>query len=257
MKMDEIFSLKGKIVIVTGAARGNGRTIAEGYLGAGAIVYFLDILREEINQLKTQRPQDFRARFLVADVTDFPLMEKIIRDIYEKEGNIDVLVNNAAVTLPDSTDIYSEEKWERTYMIDLKAPFKVSQIVARYMKRRQSGGVIINITSICSEQGFSNNPAYMAFKGGLKQLTKAFAKDWAKYNIRVNNLGLGYFRTEMTRKSWEDKDLRRERAERTMLKRWGEPEDIVGPAIFLASDASRYMTAQDLYIDGGWLANGI
>lgn len=129
-------------------------------------------------------------------------------------------------------------------------------MVAKYMIRQREG-VIINITSLGAEQGFSNNPAYVAFKGGLKQLTKALAKDWAKYNIRVNNLGLGYFKTEMTRNSWQDQKLMQERAARTMLGRWGEPKDLVGPAIFLASNASRYIMGQDLYVDGGWLANAI
>lgn len=253
--LEFLFSLEQKVAIVTGAARGNGRAIAEGFLQAGAIVYFIDILEEKLLAAKDEI-QNNKAKFVTADVTDFGLMKNIIQDIYNSEKRIDILVNNAGITLPEASDIYSDSKWEKTHLLNLKTPFKLSQLAAGCMKG-SGGGVIINITSLCSELGFSDNPAYVAFKGGLKQLTKAFAKDWAKYNIRVNNLGLGYFKTDMTRKSWEDKKLREEISLRTMLKRWGGQEDIVGPAIFLASEASKYITGQDLYVDGGWLANGI
>jgi hypothetical protein len=133
--------------------------------------------------------------------------------------------------------------------------FLLSQAVVRHMMKK--GGSIINITSLGAETGFSNNPAYMASKGGLKLLTKAFAKDWAKYNIRVNNIGPGYIRTDMTRKSYADPELKRKRDERIMLNRWGKPDDLGGAAVFLASDASLYITGQDIYVDGGWLANGV
>ncbi len=164
--MNEVFSLEGKVAIVTGAARGNGRTIAEAYLGAGAVVCFVDVLAEEIGKLKTQKPGNPGARFVVADVTDSPSMETIIKGIYQQEGSIDVLVNNAGVGFSEPSLTYSEEKWETTYAVNLKAPFMVSQIAARYMKE-QGGGVIINVTSICAELGFPDNPAYVAFKGGL------------------------------------------------------------------------------------------
>jgi NAD(P)-dependent dehydrogenase (short-subunit alcohol dehydrogenase family) len=252
--LSTLFSLQGKVALVTGAARGNGKAIAEGFLWAGAVVYFIDVLKEDLLFLKNQI-QSNKAKFITADVTDFVLMKDIMKNIYEDEERLDILVNNAGVTLPGASGTYSDDRWEKTHRINLKAPFRLSQMAAEYMKSR--GGVIINITSLCSELGFSNNPAYVASKGGLKQLTKALARDWAKYDIRVNNLGLGYFKTDMTKKSWKDKKLRQERAEKTMLGRWGESSDLVGPAIFLASEASKYITGQDLYVDGGWLAKGI
>lgn len=250
-----LFFLKGKVAVVTGAARGNGRSIAEGFLAAGAKVYFIDILKKDI-QIAKNTIRSKKARFIIADVTDFSLMQETIKRIYVNEGRIDILVNNAGITLPEPSEIYSDDKWEKTYSVTLKAPFKISQMAAKYMKKH-NGGVIINITSLGSELGFSNNPAYVAFKGGLKQLTKALAKDWAKYNIRVNNLCPGFIKTDMTMKSWKNSVLRKERAERIMLGRWGHPCDLVGPAIFLASDASEYITGQDLCVDGGWLASGI
>ena len=135
-------------------------------------------------------------------------------------------------------------------------PFLLSKEIGKLMKKEKSG-VIINITSINSELGFPDNPAYSAFKGALKQLTKSLALDLGKFGIRVNNVGPGYFRTQMTKKSWENSKLRKERTDRTILKRWGVPKDLAGIIIFLSSDSSSYVTGQDFYIDGGWLAKGL
>jgi NAD(P)-dependent dehydrogenase (short-subunit alcohol dehydrogenase family) len=125
------------------------------------------------------------------------------------------------------------------------------------MMKDQRGGSIINITSIGAELGFPDNPAYVAAKGALKQLTRSLALDLGSFGIRVNNIGPGYFRTDMTNGSWNDPQLKEDRTRRTILGRWGQPEDLAGAVIFLASDASRYITGQDLYMDGGWLAKGL
>ncbi len=253
--ISKLFSLSGRVAVVTGAARGNGRAIAEGFLEAGAAVYFIDILKKELEKAK-KSIKNPKAKFVVADVTKKDDLEKAVNQIIKERKKIDVLVNNAGVTIGQPSEIYNEENWEKTYKVNLKAAFLLSQMAAKYMIK-QKRGVIINITSLGAELGFPGNPAYVAFKGGLKQLSKALAIDWAKYNIRVNNLGPGYIRTDMTRKSWNTPELRKERTEKTMLGRWGESSDLVGPAIFLASDASGYVTGQDLYVDGGWLAKGL
>ncbi len=242
----ELFSLHNQVAIVTGAARGNGKAIAEGFLDAGALVYGLDLLEGEDSRVKNR----------VIDITKKDDLQKVVDEIHGEHKRIDILVNNAGITMGEPSESYSEENWEKTYQINLKAAFLLSQMVARYMIKQKSG-VMINITSLGAEQGFPGNPAYVAFKGALKQLTKAFARDWAQYNIRVNNLGPGYMKTDMTKKSWNTPELREERSKRIILGRWGEPEDLVGPAIFLASDASRYITGVDLYVDGGWLAKGL
>lgn len=253
--ISKLFSLSGKVAIVTGAGRGNGRAIAKGFLGAGAVVYFVDILEKELEKAK-KSIKNPKAKFLIADITKKDDLERIVNQIIKERKKIDILVNNAGITIGQPSEIYSEENWEKTYKVNLKAAFLLSQLAAKYMIK-QKRGVIINITSLGAEQGFPGNPAYVAFKGGLKQLGKALARDWAKYNIRVNNLGPGYIRTNMTRKSWNNLELRKERAEKTILGRWGKSSDLVGPAIFLASDASGYITGQDLYVDGGWLAKGL
>ncbi len=244
----EKFSLLNKIAIVTGAAQGNGFAIAKGLLGAGATVYFIDILKQEIS--------DPKAKYIIADVIKKEDLERVVNQVYQEQGRIDILVNNAGITISEPSESYSQESWDKTYRVNLKAVFQLSQMVAKHMIGQKSG-VIINITSLGAEQGFPNNPAYVAFKGGLKQLSKALANDWAKYNIRVNNLMPGYIKTNMTQKSWNDPVLRTKRQKKTMLGRWGEPDDLVGPAIFLASDASSYITGHDLYVDGGWLAKGL
>ena len=123
--------------------------------------------------------------------------------------------------------------------------------------KNSGGGSIVNITSLNSELAFPDNPAYVAFKGALKQLSKSAAVDLGKHNIRVNNVGPGYFITDMTKKSWEDPKKFKERANKTVLGRWGNPEDLVGVSVFLASDASSYITGQDIYVDGGWTIKGL
>ena len=120
---------------------------------------------------------------------------------------------------------------------------------------KKTGGSMINITSLNSELGFPNNPAYVSMKGGLKQLTKSLAIDLGEFNIRVNNLGPGYIKTNMTTGSWKNRKIEIE--DRTILGRWGEPEDLLGAVIFLLSSASNYITGQDIYVDGGYLAKGL
>lgn len=253
-KILDLFSLFNKVAIVTGAARGNGKAIAKGFLEAGATVYFIDILKKEL--LKTMKEiNNKNAKYIVADITNKDALKKIVIRAYNENGKIDILVNNAGITISEPSEFYSQKSWDKTYKVNLKAAFQLSQMVAKHMIKQKSG-IIINITSIGAERGFPNNPAYAAFKGGLKQFSKALANDWAKYNIRVNNLTPGYIKTNMTRKSWENPVFRKERLQKTMLGRWGEPDDLVGPAIFLASNASSYITGHDLYVDGGWLSKG-
>jgi NAD(P)-dependent dehydrogenase (short-subunit alcohol dehydrogenase family) len=252
---ENIFSLKSKVIIVTGGARGNGLAIGKSLLDFGATTYFFDRLKSELKNIEQQIQSD-KAHFVNIDVTDYAKFANCCGEIFLKENRIDVLVNNAGVTYGQNSEKYSQKNWDETFRVNLEAPFRLSQIIFPYMKKTGAGS-IINITSIASELGMSKNPAYVSSKGGLKQLTKALAKDWAAHGIRVNNLGLGYFQTDMTQKSFNDESMRNKRSERIMLGRWGKSRDLAGPAVFLASDASRYMTGQDLYIDGGLLTNGI
>lgn len=254
--MLEKFSLTGKVAIVTGAARGNGKAIAEGLLGAGATVYFVDMLESELEET-VRALKNEKAKAIVANLSVREDLEMIASRVCQNEGRINVLVNNAGITSVQPSENHTEEDWDKVLSINLKVPFLLSQKVARVMIEKGDGGSIINITSLGAEIGLSNVPAYVASKGGLRQLTKTLAADWAKYRIRVNNIGPGYMRTDMTKRSYGDPELKKKRDDRIMLDRWGEPEDLAGPAVFLASDASAYITGQDIYVDGGWLAKGV
>ena len=228
-----MFSVKNKAVIVTGSSGGNGGAIVKGLEKLGAIVEGGDLPSYDITIDKHRK--------------------LLVQQSLNHTGKIDGLINCAGITRGNNVFDYDDEDWENTYQVNLKAPFELSREVARYMKN--SGGSIINITSLNSELGFPNNPAYVAMKGGLKQLTKSLAVDLGKYNIRVNNVGPGYIKTNMTKQGW--KNNRKEIEDRTILGRWGRPEDLVGTIVFLLTSASSYITGQDIYVDGGYLTKGL
>jgi NAD(P)-dependent dehydrogenase (short-subunit alcohol dehydrogenase family) len=253
--LERLFGLQDNVAIVTGAARGNGRAMSEALLGAGASLLLVDVLGE-IEQVATElQKKGTEVCALRIDATQEDAPEIICRSAKEAFGRIDILVNNAGIAVGHDALTYPDDAWERTYQVNLKAPFRLSRAVAGAMRDR--GGSIINITSLNAEMAFPNNPAYVAFKGGLKQLTKALALDLAPYGIRVNSIGPGYMRTEMTKKSYSDPVLHEDRRRRTALGRWGEPSDLAGAVIYLASGASAYVTGADLYVDGGWLIKGL
>jgi len=251
--MEKLFSITGKVIIITGGGRGIGLYFAENMAKYGAHVYSLDINF-------TKKNVKSRSKFLVqmkCDVTNLTKFKKICEKIFSKHGKIDALINNAGVSYPEiEKRFYSEKNWLKTLSVNLTACFNCSQTVIKHMIKEKSGS-IINITSINAEFAFPNNPAYVTSKGGLKMLGKALAKDWGKFGIRVNNLGPGYIKTEMTKKSYRNPKIRKSRENMTLMGRWGEPSDLLGPCIFLCSDASKYITGQDIYVDGGWTANGL
>jgi len=255
--LDSLFSLNSKVAIVTGASRGNGKAISKALLHSGAIVIMVDILKNELLQTEKEfQAADLPCFRYYCDITRKDQIMKLGKYVMKNFGRLDILVNNAGISLPHPVLSYRDEDWEKTYKVNLKAPFILSQECAKIMKKKKSG-VIINITSINAEFAFPDNPAYQVCKGGLKQLTKSMALDLGKFGIRVNSLGPGYIRTNMTKKSWDDKKKRRVISENTIIKRWGVPADLEGAVIFLSSDASSYMTAQDIYVDGGWSAKGM
>lgn len=255
--VDSLFSLQGKVALVTGATRGLGRAIAEALLRAGATV----VLNGSHAEGLAETTRNFQAAGLSAvgcagDLSDAAQVAQLAEFVLREFPRLDVLVNNAGVTFTHDLLDYPDDFWQQTFRVNLEAPFQLARRLAPRMKQ-QGAGSIINVTSIGAELGFPNNPAYGAAKGALKQLTKSLACDLGPAGIRVNNLGPGYFKTDMSHLSYSDPERRAARAARTLLGRWGEPEDLAGAVVFLASDASRYMTGQDLYIDGGWLAKGL
>ena len=250
--MEDYFSIENKVIIVTGSGRGIGSKLSKGLAEQNAIVYALD------KKFSKKVPKELSSKItqIKCDITNYKEIETTFKKIFRKEKKIDVLVNNAGISLASQKkdELYSNNDWIRTLNVNLTGSFYCSKESVKYMLKQKNGS-IINITSINAELGFPRNPAYNASKGGLKMLGKAFAKDWSRFGIRVNNIGPGYIKTDMTSKRFANKKFRLERQNQTLLGRWGEPDDLIGPCIFLASDASRYMTGQDLYIDGGWIIN--
>lgn len=249
---ESLFSVTGKTVIVTGASRGIGRAVADGFVAADANVVY--VARSESN-LESKNDAADRVLRLQCDVADDDAASRICSETMNRFGKIDVLVNNAGITAPGE-DPYSDGAWDRTLDVNLTSVFRLSREVAKVM-RENGGGSMINIASIGALLGFPGNPSYQVAKGGMRQLSKALARDWGDAGIRVNTICPGYIRTAMTAGSYADPELQADRTNRTILGRWGEPEDLVGPCLFLASDASSYMTGCEILVDGGWTAKGL
>ena len=251
--ISDLFSISDNVIIITGSGRGIGAHLAFSMAKHSAYVYCISTSFPK-GVTKKMSEHLFQIN---CDVSDHKKFQEICAKIFTKHKKIDVLINNAGVTFPKNhTVIYPEKKWLDTIKINLTAAFNCSQVVIKYMIKNRHGS-IINITSINADLGFPNNPAYVASKGGLKMLGKALARDYGKYGIRVNNLGPGYIKTDMNKKSYMNMKIRKAREKQIILGRWGNAEDLVGPCIFLISDASRYITGQDIYVDGGWTANGL
>lgn len=243
-----MFSVKGFKVAIVGGSRGIGEALVAGFTKANAEVTVLDINQPNNNK---------EVNFIKCDLSVQESIENALELYFRKNKTMRVLINCAAVTIPGESQFYADNAWQKSVSVNLNGIFFICREVGRQMIKNQSGGSIINFTSIGAEQGFSNNPGYAATKGGVKQLSKALAVEWGQYGIRVNNIVPGYTNTPMNSKSWNDLVLRKERSDHTVFGRWAEPKEMVGPTIFLASDASSYVTGTDLIVDGGWLAKGM
>jgi len=255
--MGNRFDLSGKIVLLTGAAGGIGRALAQGFWEAGAVV--LPVARRtEVDwgaALPGQATPTWRP--LACDLAQPAAARELIDlALASGGGRVDVLINNAGITRAAGDDLFDERLRREVHQINFELPYALCGLIAPRMAE-QGGGVIINVTSINAELAFPANPAYVTSKAALRLLTKSVARDFGAQGVRANNLCPGYIKTRMTAASQADPRLNEERRSHTMLGRWGEPEDLVGPALFLASDAARYITGLDLHVDGGWSAMGL
>ena len=258
MAYTENFSLEGKIALVTGASYGIGYAIAKGMARAGAKIVFNDIKQEFVDRgLASYAADGIEAKGYVCDVTDEDAVNAMVAKIEKEVGVIDILVNNAGIIKRIPMIDMKAEEFRQVIDVDLNAPFIVSKAVLPAMIKQRSGK-IINICSMMSEFGRETVSAYASAKGGLKMLTRNIASEYGQYNIQCNGIGPGYIATPQTA------PLREPQADgskhpfdsfitdtKTPAGRWGDPEDLAGPAVFLASGASDFVNGQILYVDGG------
>jgi len=250
----QLFDLTGRIALVTGSSRGLGLVLARGLAEAGATVVLNGRNEARLAEaVATLKGDGLAASGCAFDVTEAASVDRGVGEIEGGVGPIDILVNNAGIQRRAPLESLDEAAWREVLETNLTGPFLVSRRVVRGMIERQ-GGKIINICSLMSELGRQTTGNYAASKGGLKMLTRAMAVEWARHNIQANGIGPGYFLTEMTRQLADDPAFDAWIRGRTPAGRWGDPAELVGAAVFLASAASDFVNGQILYVDGGILA---
>ncbi|MCH6268440.1 MULTISPECIES: SDR family NAD(P)-dependent oxidoreductase [Neobacillus] len=248
------FELSGKVALVTGGSKGIGLGMAQALGRYGATLVITSRGADEgetaVQQLKEE---GMNAAYIQADVTKKEQVEKLVQKTVERFGSLDILVNNAGMNIRKPLVEVEESDWDRVLGVNLKGIFLVGQACAKQMIK-QNYGKIINISSIFGSVGMSFQTSYAASKGGINQLTKIWAEELAPNNITVNAIGPGYIMTPMTQDWLSDPERVEKIVNSTMIKRFGEISDLVGPVVFLASDTSKYVTGQVLHVDGGWTA---
>ena len=248
------FKLNDKVAIVTGAARGLGKAMAEGLADVGADIVIPDIkvdLAEET--AKELRQKGVEVLVTETDVTDQKAVKNMVNKTLDRFGKIDILMNNAGIVIHEPAEEMTLDEWKEVIDVNLNGVYLCSREVAQPMIEQESGN-IINIASMSAK--IVNYPqlqaSYNASKAGVEHLTKSLAAEWAEHNIRVNAISPGYMRTDLTKKLEDEPYVQEEWIEPTPMKRMGEPEELKGAAVYLASEASSFMTGHTLVIDGGY-----
>jgi 2-deoxy-D-gluconate 3-dehydrogenase len=247
------FRLDERVALVTGASAGLGAGIAVALAEAGAHVVAHGNSREPDATCELIKQSGRRSLGLRGDLSDRTIPQQLIAQTLDEFGRLDILINNAGTIRRAPAVDYTEEDWELVIEVNLSSVFRLSQLVGRHMLSRATGGKIVNIASLLSFQGGLTVPAYAASKGGVAQLTKALANEWAARGINVNAIAPGYMRTDNTAALQRDETRNRQILERIPAGRWGEPEDLTGAAVFLSSSASDYLHGHILVVDGGWM----
>jgi len=246
------FRLDGKTALVTGATGGLGAAIAVALAEAGAQVACHGNSRPADDTTALIVNTGGKAKAFSADLSSETGAKELFDAVNGGLAPIDILFNNAGIIFRADADEFPMDEWERVMQVNLTSVFRLCQLAGTSMIAR-GGGKIINIASLLSFQGGIRVPAYAASKGGLTQLTKALSNEWASKNVQVNAIAPGYFRTDNTSALQGDEERNRQILERIPAKRWGDPEDLAGTAVYLASSASNYVTGEVLTVDGGWM----
>jgi NAD(P)-dependent dehydrogenase (short-subunit alcohol dehydrogenase family) len=252
-----LFSLEGKVAMVTGAAGGIGRWLAAGLGAAGAAVVITDLPGSELDDVREMLREggvDATAAALDLDEDDAP--DALVAAAHEAYGRLDVLVNNAAVNQRMPILEMDRATWDFITRLDLRVPYFLSQRAAREMIEQGDGGAIVNISSLNAAYGLEHISVYGPAKAGLSQLTRVMALEWAKHGIRANAIAPGWMDTPLAAPIWADPDISRWIMNRVPMKRPGRPAELVGTCLLLASEAGSFLSGQTLYVDGGALAGG-
>lgn len=250
------FSLKGKVALVTGTSTGLGQGITLAYVQAGAKVVGVDYMAQQEDTVSKVKALGGEFTPLQRDLIKITPAEikDLVKTVVDTYGQLDIVVNNAGIILREDLVNFSQEYWERVMAINLDTVFYLSQAAANQFIAQGNGGKIINIASMLAFQGGIRVPSYTASKSAVKGLTMAFANELAKHNINVNAIAPGYMATNNTQALREDETRAGQILERIPAGRWGTPDDVAGPAVFLASEAGSYINGFTLAVDGGWLA---
>jgi 2-deoxy-D-gluconate 3-dehydrogenase len=258
-----LFDLTGRVALIVGASRGIGRAIAEGFAAAGADIALASRTENDLRQVAAAiREEGRRAESFVADISRVVDAQKLVHDVLDRMGQVDILVNVAGINRRKPALEITEEDWDAVFDLNLKGMFFTAQAVGRYWldsrrfaaEQGRGCGKIINIGSIAGHRGFRRRAPYTSSKSGVSGLTRTLALEWAADGVCVNCLAPGYVETDLTKPLFDDPAFLETLRGRIAMGRRGYPKDMIGPAIFLASPASDYMTGQTLVVDGGYLA---
>lgn len=252
MKQDELFSVAGQVTLISGGSRGIGRALAEGFAQRGATVIITG--RDRTNLEATARaicPPEGTVRPIVCDVADPAAIDRLVKSVHDEFGRVDTLVNVAGVNRRMLAERLTAADYDFIADINLKGPFLLSLAVGKAMLERRRGNQI-NIVSLNNDRPLKGVMPYAVSKAGLAQMTRSLAMEWGERGVRVNAIAPGFILTDLTRKLWSQPAMREWGLANTPLRRMGEVSDLVGTAVFLASEASAFMTGQVLFVDGGF-----
>ncbi len=255
MHPETLFGLKEKVAIVTGAGGGLGSWFSAGLAAAGARVFMTDHPRSSTRETAdTIRQSGAAVRDHQCDLTDSDAAERIVQAAIAEFGGVDILVNNAGTNKREPIFEVSRQSWDLIATVDLRLPYELSRAVAKAIAARGGGGSIIHIGSLNNAIGLQGVSVYGAHKAALCQLAKSMAIEWAEHRIRVNALCPGFMLTPLSKPLWDDPQKGNWILNRSLLRRPGYPEELIGPLLLLASEAGSFITGQTMYVEGGWLA---